>query len=163
MPIYEFYCEDCHIIFNFFSKTINTKKTPGCPKCDKKKLSKQMSSFAFTGRASESDGMDDLPFDEGKMEKAMQILAKEADSINDDDPRQTVNLMKKISDVTGRELEKGMTEALERIENGEDPEQVEREMGDILESEDPFNFSDKRKAGTSKKPAPQKDDTLYDL
>jgi hypothetical protein len=28
MPIYEFYCEDCHTIFNFFSKNVNTTKKP---------------------------------------------------------------------------------------------------------------------------------------
>ncbi|MDH3798752.1 MAG: zinc ribbon domain-containing protein, partial [Desulfobacterales bacterium] len=43
MPIYEFYCEDCNTIFNFFSKSVNTTKTPKCPNCKKKRLSRQMS------------------------------------------------------------------------------------------------------------------------
>ncbi|MDH3358296.1 MAG: zinc ribbon domain-containing protein, partial [Desulfobacteraceae bacterium] len=51
MPIYEFYCEDCNTLFNFFSKTVNTTKKPKCPKCKTKTLSKQMSRVAFTGRA----------------------------------------------------------------------------------------------------------------
>ena len=86
MPIYEFYCSDCNTIFNFFSKTINTAKKPKCPKCKTKTLSRQMSAFAFTGKAKEDGGLDDMPFDESKMEKAMQMLAGEADSINEDDP-----------------------------------------------------------------------------
>ena len=65
MPIYEFYCEDCNTIFNFFSKTINTTKKPKCPKCKTQQLSRQMSAFAFTGKAKEDGDLDDLPFDEG--------------------------------------------------------------------------------------------------
>ena len=58
MPIYEFYCEDCNTIFNFFSKTVNTTKRPNCPMCKKRKLSRQMSAFSFTGRAKEDGDMD---------------------------------------------------------------------------------------------------------
>ena len=88
MPIYEFYCKDCNTIFNFFAKSVNTTKTPKCPNCKTKRLSRQMSAFAFTGKATENSAADDLPFDENKMEKAMQMLAGEADKINEDDPRQ---------------------------------------------------------------------------
>nr|MBC8392650.1 zinc ribbon domain-containing protein [Deltaproteobacteria bacterium] len=125
MPIYEFYCEDCNTIFNFFSKTVNTTKRPKCPKCKKKKLTRQVSLFAVTGKAKEDSDMDDLPFDEGKMEQAMKMLAGEADKINEDDPRQAANLMRKLSDMTGMQLGPGMEEALKRMEKGEDPEQVE--------------------------------------
>ena len=64
MPIYEFYCKDCNTIFNFFSKTINTNKKPKCPKCKTSTLSRQMSAFAFTDKATEDSDIDDLPFDE---------------------------------------------------------------------------------------------------
>jgi len=163
MPIYEFYCEDCNTIFNFFSKTINTTKTPGCPKCDRKKLNRQMSCFAVTGKASEDKDMDDLPIDEGKMEKAMQMLAREADKINEDDPRQAANLMRKLSDMTGLELGAGMNEALKRLESGENPDQIEAEMGNLLEGEEPFLLPDKKKGFNQKSRQPFKDDTLYDL
>ena len=93
MPIYEFYCEDCNTIFNFFSKSVNTRKKPKCPKCKTKTLTRQMSAFAFTGKAKEDSEMDDLPFDESKMEKAMQMLAGEAENMNEDDPKQAADLM----------------------------------------------------------------------
>ncbi|MDP4979524.1 MAG: zinc ribbon domain-containing protein [Desulfobacterales bacterium] len=164
MPIYEFYCEDCNTIFNFFSKTINTTKKPKCPKCKTKKLSRQMSAFSFTGKAKEDSDMDDLPFDEGKMEKAMQMLAGEAENINEDDPRQAANLMRKLTDMTGLELGTGMQEALKRMEAGEDPDAIEAEMGDLLEGEEPFLLPEKKGGLTAKKrPAPHKDETLYDL
>jgi len=164
MPIYEFYCPDCNTLFNFFSKTINTSKKPFCPKCRTRELDRQMSAFAFTGKSKEDGGDEDLPFDETKMERAMQMLASEADRINEDDPRQAANLMRKLTDMTGMELGSGMEEALQRMERGEDPEQVEAEMGDLLESEDPFTFAEKKKKGqTVKKKEPLRDDTLYDL
>jgi putative FmdB family regulatory protein len=164
MPIYEFYCEACHTIYSFFSKTVNTRKTPPCPKCKNKKLSRQVSLFAFTGTATEDNGMDDLPIDEAKMEKAMNMLAKEAEGINEDDPKQAANLMRKLTDMTGLKLGPGMDEAIQRMEKGEDPEQVEAEMGNVLESEDPFVLSAKKGRGSKmKRPAPARDDRLYDL
>ncbi len=164
MPIYEFYCEDCHTIFNFFSKTINTNKKPKCPKCKKKTLSRQMSAFAFTGKAKEDGDMDDLPFDETKMEQAMSMLTGEADKINEDDPRQAAQLMRKLTDMTGMRLGSGMEEALSRMERGEDPDKIEEEMGDLLEGEDPFILPDKKGLRLKKKrAAPLRDETLYDL
>jgi putative FmdB family regulatory protein len=164
MPIYEFYCKKCNTLFNFFSKTFNTSKTPSCPKCGIHPLSRQMSAFAFTGKAREDSGMDDLPFDESKMEQAMQMLAGEAENINEDDPRQAANLMRKLTDMTGIELGPGMQEALRRMENGEDPEQIESEMADVLGEEEPFLLSGKKgRIAAGKQRAPFRDDKLYDL
>ena len=164
MPIYEFYCEDCNTIFNFFSKSINTRKKPKCPKCKTNTLTRQMSAFAFTGKAKEDSEMDDLPFDESKMEKAMQMLAGEAENMNEDDPKQAANLMRKLTDMTGLELGPGMQEALQRMEGGEDPEQIEAEMGNLLEEEEPFILPDKKGVKSkAKRPAPSRDETLYDL
>jgi len=108
--------------------------------------------------------MDDLPFDETKMEKAMNMLAGETDKINEDDPRQAANLMRKLTDMTGMQLGSGMEEALSRMEKGEDPEKIEAEMGDIMEGEEPFLFPGKTGSGIKKKrPKPLVDETLYDL
>jgi putative FmdB family regulatory protein len=164
MPIYEFYCKNCNTLFNFFSKTVNTSKTPLCPKCGIHPLSRQMSAFAFTGKAREDSGMEDPPFDESKMEQAMQMLAGEAENINEDDPRQAANLMRKLTDMTGMELGPGMQEAIRRMESGEDPEQIEAEMGDVLGEEEPFLLPGKKgRIATGKQTAPLRDDTLYDL
>jgi putative FmdB family regulatory protein len=164
MPIYEFYCRDCNTLFNFFSKTINTTKTPKCPKCKTKTLTRQISLVAVTGRAREDSDMGDLPFDSSKMEQAMQMLAGEADKMNEDDPKQAANLMRKLSDMTGLKLGDGMDEALRRMEKGEDPEQVEAELGDILEEEDPFSLQTKTaKSLKTRRRQPLRDETLYDL
>jgi putative FmdB family regulatory protein len=162
MPIYEFFCDDCNTIFNFFSRGINTTKRPPCPRCNKK-LARQMSAFAVTGRAREDDLPGDLPMNESKMERAMQMLAGEAERIDEDNPKQAADLMRKLSNMTGLNLGDGMQEALRRMERGEDPEQIEAEMGDILESEDPFQLAAKKGGRGAKKGAPMRDETLYDL
>jgi putative FmdB family regulatory protein len=163
VPIYEFYCQDCNTIYNFFSKSVNTKKSPKCPKCKTSKLSRQVSVFSVTGKAKDGGDADDLPFDESKMEKAIQMLGKEAENINEEDPRQAADLMRKLSDAAGLKLGSGMDEAIRRLEKGEDPDRIESEMGDILEQEEPFSLSGKKGSGRSKKTAPLRDETLYDL
>jgi len=163
MPIYEFYCDDCNTLFNFFSRTVSTDKQPPCPRC-KRLLQKQMSVFACTGKAKEEGAMENLPINESAMEKAMQMISSEAGRINEDDPRQAANLMRKLSEMTGVKLGEGMSEALRRMEAGEDPDQIEREMGDLLQSEEPFELSGAAgSGGKGKKPAPKRDETLYEL
>ena len=101
-------------------------------------------------------------FDESKMEKAMNLLASEAEHMDEEDPRQAANLMRKLTDMTGLNLGPGMEEALNRMEAGEDPEAIEAEMGDLLEGEDPFSFQAKSGKIGKKRP-PVIDETLYDL
>ena len=161
MPIYEFYCERCNTIFNFYSRSINTTKQPTCPKCREIKLKRLLSSFSVIREGPEGKIDEPLPFDEEKMEKAIGMLAKEDNNINEDDPRQAANLMRRLSEMTGLDMGKGMKEAIERMAAGEDPEKVEEEMGDILE-EDPFALPGK-KVIREKSQAPFKDETLYDL
>ena len=71
-------------------------------------------------------------------------------------------MMRKLSEMTGLRMGKGMQEALERMEAGEDPEKIEEEIGDLLEEEEPFLLSDK-KAPREKSRAPRRDTTLYEL
>jgi putative FmdB family regulatory protein len=98
MPIYEFYCQKCNTIYNFFSKSVNTEKIPGCPKC-KVKLKREMSVFANISKSKENDTDGDMPpIDEAKMEKAMAMLASEAGNINEDDPKQAAMLMRKLKE-----------------------------------------------------------------
>ena len=53
MPIYEFYCDQCNVVFNFLSSKVNTTKKPDCPRCGKPELTKKISTFATIGRAKE--------------------------------------------------------------------------------------------------------------
>ena len=103
-------------------------------------------------KARENSDLDDLPIDESKMEHAMMTLAGEAEKIKEDDPRQAADLMRKLSDMTGLKLGQGMEEALARMEQGEDPEQIEADMGDRLEQDDLFALTGKRVAEKNESP-----------
>lgn len=161
--MYEFYCHSCNTIYTFFSKTVNTEKTPDCPACKTSTLTRQVSRFSFTGSSKKDQESDsefpDLPIDESKMERAMQALASEAENINEDDPRQAANLMRKLTDMTGLKLGDKMEDALSRMEAGEDPEAIEQQMGDIDES-DLFKV-DSPKSSRQKRPV--RDETLYEM
>jgi hypothetical protein len=60
-----------------------------------------------------------------------------------------------------------MEEALRRLEAGEDPDAIEADLGDKLESEEPFLLADgpagKRAPDKKKRGAPRRDPNLYDL
>lgn len=100
--------------------------------------------------------------DESKMMEAMNMLAGEADGIDENDPRQAANLMRKLSNMTGLDMGPQMEEMLRRMEAGEDPEQLESEMGDLMEGEDPFTFKKKPGKPGRRRP-PAVDSTMYDL
>ncbi|WP_457577772.1 FmdB family zinc ribbon protein [Desulfomarina sp.] len=161
MPIYEFYCKSCNVIYNFFSARVNTEKVPDCPGCGREKLSKQISTFATIGKA-ENNKLDMLAgFDERKVEQAFESLMKESENINEDDPRQMASLMRSFSSQTGIKLGETMEEAIARMESGEDPEKVEKDLGHLLEAED-FSF-DLVKGSVRKKEKPGYDEKLYEL
>jgi hypothetical protein len=162
--MYEFFCSDCNTIYTFLSKTINTEKIPACPKVDNHTLERMVSRFAFTGSSrkdgNENDGMPDLPIDESKMEQAIASLATQAENINENDPRQAADLMRRLSSMTGLKLGDKMEEALSRMESGEDPESIEKDMEDIDEK-DLFKFE--TTGGSKKNSRPVRDETLYDM
>lgn len=140
MPIYEFYCHHCHRVMSFLSRAINTEKTPACPHCGRADLARRVSAFAISkGRKQEPtpEAPPGPDIDEARLEKAMESLAGDLDSLDENDPKQGAQLMRRLFSATGMPIQGGMAEALRRMEAGEDPEKIEEEMGDVLE-QDPF-------------------------
>jgi putative FmdB family regulatory protein len=163
MPVYEFYCIDCHTVFNFLSKTVNTEKRPDCPKCGRKELERKVSLFAFSRGRKEEESADDMPdIDEARLERAMMGLAGEMEGMDENDPKQMASLMRRLKEATGLKLGDGMEEAIRRLENGEDPERIEADMGDLFDEENPFSF-DGVKGMRRRYTPPAHDDTLYPL
>lgn len=166
MPIYEFYCPRCHTIYSFLSRTIQPDKRPACPRCRTFSLERQVSLFATTGRSHEDAAAegDESGFDEQRMEAAVEELASEAETVNEEDPRQLAGLMRKFSARTGMDLGPGMEEALRRLEAGEDPEAIEEELGDQLGDEEPFTPANRSgERARRRRTAPQRDTTLYEM
>ena len=173
MPVYEFYCPDCHAIYNFFSRRVDTETVPACPQCARHALTRRVSPFAISkGRGEGEDGEDDLPsgLDEEKMMRALASMEGELEGVDEDDPKQAARLMRRLFDSTGLEMGDGMAEAMRRMEAGEDPDAIEAEMGDVLENEDPFALAPRAggklpdlKALRRDLLPPRRDDTWYPL
>ncbi len=162
MPIYEFYCDHCNVIFNFLSSRINTSTRPDCPRCGKKEISRQMSTFSTIGKAEGKDDEQLTGMDERKMEEAFASLMQDAEGMSDEDPRQMAAMMRKFTEKTGLHLGDTMEEAISRMEKGEDPDAVEQEMGERLEGDDLFSFAE-MKQKVSKNQPPAYDEKLYEL
>ncbi len=170
MPIYEFYCVDCHTVFSFLSRSPNTSRRPACPRCARPEIERRPSSFAIScGERPGAQGEDDLPpgFDESRMERVMAEMAHEVEGTDESDPRQMARVMRKLFDGTGLDPGPGMEEALRRMEAGEDPEAIEQELGDALESEEApvFGSADgaRLKALRRRLGPPGVDRTLHEL
>ena len=140
MPIYEFACPKCRRIFSFLSKRLNPERAPVCPKCGFAKLEKQISGFALLKgvaepASSESDsGFEgEPPVDEARMEKVMSELERDMDHLDENNPRHVAHMMRKMKEMMPEGVApKELDVAIRRLEQGEDPEKVEAEMGDVL-------------------------------
>jgi putative FmdB family regulatory protein len=162
MPVYEFYCADCHTIFNFLSRRINVDRRPTCPRCGRLELERQVSRFAVSkGRKDEpAEGMPDI--DEALLGKAVMSLAGEMEGMDENDPRQMARFMRKLTEASGLSPGPGIEEAINRLEAGEDPERIEAELGNLVDTETPFTRQGIRGLRRRFIP-PEHDDTLYTL
>jgi putative FmdB family regulatory protein len=166
VPIYEFYCSDCHTIFNFFSSTVATDACPVCPQCGKVELPRRPSTFATL----KHQGTEEAPtpfdnLDETKLEGAMATLAQEMGDLGEDeDPRRLGAFFRRFGELSGLELGPRMEDALRRLESGEDIESLEDEMGDDLDDDESMEeFFKLKKAALRRRARPKVDDTLYFL
>jgi putative FmdB family regulatory protein len=142
MPVYEFYCPDCHVVYNFFARRPDTHTRPACPTCERPELERRVSLFAISkGRGEREDGAgEDLPegVDEAALMNAMASMAGELEHLDEDDPKQAARLMRRLFDGAGLKVGDAMGEMMARMEAGEDPDQLEAEYADVLDAEDPF-------------------------
>ncbi len=165
MPIYEFYCEDCHTVYNFFARRVTTDRTPACPKCARRALRRRPSTFSISKNRGDLPESEDCEVVDSRLEQAMASLAGEMNSIDEKDPGQMAGLMRKLYDNAGIKLGAGMEEMIRRIEAGEDADAVEKELGDALDGEDPFpgNPATGLRAFRRQHLPPSTDPKLYDF
>jgi putative FmdB family regulatory protein len=141
MPIYEYACPKCRVIFSFLSKRIKPDRAPVCPKCGNKKMSKQMSRFAMTKGLKEpvakpeaEGGGPPMPdFDDPRVERAMMEMERDMEHLDENNPKHMAQMMRKMKDLMpAGTVPKELDVAIKRLEAGEDPEKIEEDMGDLL-------------------------------
>jgi putative FmdB family regulatory protein len=140
MPIYEFYCPDCHTVFSFFSSRVDTAVQPACPQCGRPELARKPSRFAALsgakpGAGGELDGDADDPLaglDEERMAGVMDSLAAEMEGMDDSaqqDPQQLARFLARFQEATGLEAGPKMEEMMARLREGADMDELEAQMG----------------------------------
>lgn len=141
MPIYEFACPKCRVIFNFLSKRINPEHLPQCPKCGNKKMLKQVSAFALPRGAKEPtegapEGAEGPPMpdmDERKLMRAMGEMERDMAHLDENNPKHLGRMMRKMQDMfPAHAMPRELEVAIKRLEAGEDPDKIEADMGDVL-------------------------------
>src|SRR5580700_7936999 len=105
MPIYEFACPKCRVIFNFFSQKIAPKRLPKCPKCGNKKMVKQVSNFAMPRGAKEpaaptdggAEGEGPMPdMDDPRVMRAMSEMEQDMEHMDENNPKHMAHMMRKM-------------------------------------------------------------------
>jgi len=141
MPIYEYACPKCRVIFNFFSQRINPERSPTCPKCGNKKMDKQLSAFAMPRGAKEpaaggDEGPDDgsMPdMDDPRVMRAMSEMERDMEHMDENNPKHMAHMMRKMKDLMPPgSIPAEVDTAIRRLEGGEDPEKIEQDMGDVF-------------------------------
>jgi len=162
MPIFEYLCPDCNRVYSFLVKSLASAKEPVCPKCGAEDLRKMVSKFAVGSPATpaapatpagEEGGPD--PLADPRVEREMMKLMNDAEGMDENNPRQLGQLMRRMGELTGEPMDSAMEEAVRRLESGEDPEKIEEDMGDM--------FGDEPSGPGGSGGAPSYDDGLYDM
>jgi putative FmdB family regulatory protein len=115
MPIYEYACPHCRRIFSFLVRNVSTHRVPKCPDCGAAGMRRAISSFRV-GRSEES-----------RIEKLADPSALAG--FDENDPKSIARLMKKMGGELGEDMPGDIDEMAERLEAGENPEQIEGEGG----------------------------------
>ncbi len=110
MPIYEFRCDDCERITNYFSRKPDPKATAACEHCGSESTHRLVSSFART--YSRED-----------------VLERYGDPATDDkadikDPRQIGSWVEKRFDEYGVEMPESAREMIDAAREGDLPDPV---------------------------------------
>ncbi|NOZ29056.1 MAG: zinc ribbon domain-containing protein [Chloroflexi bacterium] len=119
MPIYEYRCHHCgrrvSLLWRSFSEA--ERGNPKCPRCGSRDLTRLVS--RVNTLRSEESRLEDLADPD--------FLG----DLDENDPRSIGRWMRKMSQELGEDLGDEFNEVVERLEAGESPEEIEKEMPDL--------------------------------
>lgn len=126
MPVYDFHCEACqkNIAIHYSSfQAYETAENHVCPRCGSENVRRRIGRVAL-GRSND-DRLDGI---------ADEALLGQ---IDENDPRTLGRFMKKMSQEMGEEMGDDFNEVVDRLEKGQQPEQIEKELPDLADPTGP--------------------------
>ncbi|MCJ7612284.1 MAG: zinc ribbon domain-containing protein [Candidatus Aminicenantes bacterium] len=129
MPVYEYRCPDCRrraSVVQSYSEY--GKIQPACPECGGSRLQRIISRTRFA-RSEES---------------RLESLADPSawGDVDENDPRSMAKVMRRMGSELGEEMEPEFHEAVDRLEAGENPEDIEKSMPGMGGSPDSGGLDD---------------------
>jgi putative FmdB family regulatory protein len=119
MPTYEYLCEECHKRFAvFLSYAEYDAAEVHCPSCGSEKVRRRIGRIRIA--KSEESRMENL------------VDPSSLDGIKDD-PKAMGSLMRQMQSELGEEVGPEFDEVVSRLEKGQDPEQIERELPELAD------------------------------
>ncbi len=123
MPAYDYRCNDCkrRVVLKYKTYAEYDQATPTCPLCHGTNLTRLISRVAIA-RSDESrfDSMDDTALDD----------------MADADPATMGRYLRRMGQEAGEDLGDEFNEVVNRLEKGENPEDIEASMPDLASSPD---------------------------
>ncbi len=119
MPNYEYRCLSCRRRFEvFLSFNDYGKEAVHCPHCQSENVQRKIGRIRFA-RSNDS---------------RMENLADPSSLAGlEDDPKSLGRMMRQMSAETGEEMGPEFDEVIDRLESGQDPEQIEKELPELGE------------------------------
>jgi putative FmdB family regulatory protein len=115
MPIYEYRCADCKRRVSVFFRSFSAATEPRCPICNGTRLTRLVSRVAT------------VKSEDARLE-ALSDPSNFGD-VDENDPKSVARVMRKMSDqMGGEELGPEFHEMVDRLEAGENPEEIEKSM-----------------------------------
>jgi putative FmdB family regulatory protein len=123
MPTYEYRCLDCRKRVSIFQTYDEYGKEPvHCPNCGSENLSRRIGRVRV------------LRSEESRLDALADPTAW--DGFDEEDPRTMARMMRKMGNELGEELPPEFDEVVDRLEAGESPEDIERDMPELGEGGD---------------------------
>ena len=117
MPTYDYRCEECHHRFEIFlSYSEYDQAEVRCPKCSGNKVMRRIGRI----RIAKSE--------ESRLENLVDPSSLEG---IEDDPKAMGRLMRQMQSELGEDVGPEFDEVVSRLEKGQDPEQIERDMPEL--------------------------------
>jgi putative FmdB family regulatory protein len=118
MPTYDFLCNDCRQRFDvFLTFSEYGKKTVTCAHCHSKNVRRRMTKVRIA--KSEDSRMESMADDFSGFEGM------------EDDPKAMGHMMRKMGKEVGEDLPPEFNEVVDRLEKGQSPEEIEKELPDL--------------------------------